>query len=286
MNARKIALIAMFAVLLGAGLSWASPSVINVQPVFDYNAMTGNLVASIPAFTAFNVSPGGTVQFIFSNALLTGVSLQNSIVNATSTAEIITSITGPAPSNGLTALNTNTLLGCSGIYVAPTPYNAVIRAPGCQVNQNLTIEPSGQKQVFVDSVANEVITVNAIKPWNVNETCYNNWNSTQTFYNTTFNAIFTCKKDSLNVTYNVTPSANTTIPFTVGGKVVRLYGTQVNDSSHGVRINAFYPQANYNKQFMPGDSFNLPAANISIDAVNATAFFNLTEDQQIYNQRF
>ena len=112
MNERKIALMAMFAVLLGAGLSWASPSVINVQPIFDYNAMTGNLVASIPAFTAFNVSPGGTVQFIFSNALLTGVSLQNGIVNSTSMAEIITSITGPAPSNGLTALNTNTLLGC------------------------------------------------------------------------------------------------------------------------------------------------------------------------------
>lgn len=285
MNNKKMALTVLFAVLLGTGLGWGAPSVIYVNPDFAYNALTGNLVASVPSFTAFNISPGSTVQFVFNSTLLTGVSLQNGIINASSVPGPITSITSP-PSNGLLALNTNTLLGCGGIYVAPAAYNAVVRAPGCQVNQNITITPSSQKQVFVDSAANEVITVNAIKPWNVNETCYNNWNATQTIYNTTFNAIFTCKKDSLNLTYNVTPSANATIPFTVGGKVVRLYGTQVNDTSHGVRINAFYPQANYNKQFMPGDSFNLPAANISIDAVNATAFFNLTEDQQIYDQRF
>lgn len=272
-------LLFVIALLLGTGL--ASATVINIRPTITIS--NGIETVAFQPFNSISLNNSQMVQFVFGNATISGVTLSNS-VNSTGTVGVAT-ITAPGAGNTLKPLNVSITLPCGGQYAAPEAYNAVINAPSCNINQNLTFRSGTSNQVYRYS-HNETITILPILKQNIAITCKDNWNATYNYTNTTTNTIFTCAHSSLNLTINATPSANSTMTFEVAGKEIPFYGTSINDSQYGVRINDFYPQINKNLTVLPGFKYRNPAANLTITAPNAVAFFNLTLEAKLYNETY
>jgi hypothetical protein len=155
------------------------------------------------------------------------------------------------------------------------------------VNKNFTFTPNASTQTFIDVPRNLIITVNAIPKWNLNFTCESSWTNTITVTNSTINALLVCdKQDPLNLTVNVTPSANSVITNKILNKSVSFYGTQLNFSLYGEKINALYPQLNKHIVFLPGDAnYTLAAANFSASAANITKI-NATYFGNLYATRY
>lgn len=132
------------------------------------------------------------------------------------------------------------------------------------------------------------ILVNPPKPLDVNSICEGNWNSTVVIENSTYNAIFTCEQNKpFNLEYNITPSENSTITFGSGLLQRAFYGSILNITPYGIRVNVLYPRLNVDTVIGANYVYSNQALNFTVRTINGTnVLFNQTQAQQIYLETY
>ena len=231
-------------------------------------------IVNAPQVPHVNLTLGTTPGF--NSISLTEASPQFPTINATFKVQAIPKI------------NANITLNCTSTPYINTPYNVVVRPQGCSaVNQNLTFRPNVTIQHFVNTAENEIITVNAIPKWNIFFNCTSSFTGNKTIIsNATVNALLECNTEPpLKLEYNITPNNATFITTNVFGKNVSEYGTFVNDTIHGIKINAFYPRQNKNVLLLPADQYNISAANLTVKALNFSSI-NTTLENKLYFEKY
>lgn len=277
----KILYAAAFLVLLGTAMG----SAVVIQPTVTVNTITNSVTISA-IITGF--PSGGTVNLNASQSeiiTIENATFVNAIFNTssstTSSQQTQKILTVKAPNNviitnnviqnvsTITPLNINKQLNCTGVYTAPAGYNAIIRAPDCKTNLNLTIIPNSTEQVFINSTANQIVRVKPIPMWNLHAVVNASYNQDQIIANGSINFSATFKRVVLgNVTWTET---NTT------------RGYIISNSLYDITYSVIYPQINKVVILSPGQSFPFPQQNGTIAASNLNdSVYNFSKLNQVY----